>query len=99
MQCKDIPELPILQFLFDQPIEYYGGRKWTNWFGDEYENSVTHAMPPNTPDKLVLAKMRQLIKKELVDGCDCGCRGDFVITDKGIEFLNSYKSAISCQDK
>lgn len=96
MQCKDIPELPILQFLFDQPIDYnYGGRKWAFRFGDEYENSVTHAMPKGTPDKLVLAKMRQLIKKKLVDGCTCGCRGDFIITDKGIEFLNSHKMEIS----
>ena len=32
--------------------------------------------------------MKQLIKRELVDGCDCGCRGDFEITAKGEEWLS-----------
>ena len=77
MQCKDIPDAPILAFLAN-----LNGR-WANWFGDEYDNSVTHAMPPGTPSKLVLAKMRQLIRRGAVEGCPCGCRGDFEITDKG----------------
>jgi hypothetical protein len=25
--------------------------------------------------------------KGLIDGCDCGCRGDWVITNKGLERL------------
>ena len=33
------------------------------------------------PDQLVLAKMRQLIKRGLVDGCGCGCRGEFRLPD------------------
>lgn len=27
--------------------------------------------------------MASLIRRGLVDGCGCGCRGDFMITDKG----------------
>lgn len=81
MQCKDIPDAPILQFLAS-----LNGR-WANWFGNEYDNSVTHAMPADTPEKLALAKMRTLIRRGLVDGCDCGCRGDFVLTEKGRQAL------------
>ena len=77
MQCKDIPDAPILRFL-----ESLNGR-WANWFGDQYENSVTRAMPPGTPGKLVCAKMKMMIRRGVVDGCPCGCRGDYVITDKG----------------
>ena len=33
----------------------------------------------NMPDKVVLAKARKLIKRGLVDGCACGCRGDFTV--------------------
>lgn len=77
LQCKHIPDGPILAFL------HRLNQRWANWFGDEYDNSVTHAMPCGVPDKLVLAKMRQLMHRGLVDGCDCGCRGDFVITEKG----------------
>lgn len=39
------------------------------------------------PDKVVLAKARRLIRRGLMDGCDCGCRGDFVLTDAGRELL------------
>lgn len=32
---------------------------------------------PGMPDKVVLAKARKLVRRGLVDGCACGCRGDF----------------------
>jgi hypothetical protein len=80
MQCKDIPDEPILQFLANRKGH------WCNWtFGDAWD--VHQAMPEGTPNKLVLAKMRMLIRRGLVDGCDCGCRGDFEITDKGLQHL------------
>lgn len=80
MQVKDIDTAGILRFLARNP-----GR-WHNWyFGDALD--VTSVMPPGTPPRLVLAKMRRLIRRGLVSGCDCGCRGDFEITQKGLEFL------------
>ena len=54
----------------------------------EMDNSVRRAMPKDIPFKLVVAKMKQMIKKGIVDGCGCGCRGDYVITQKGLEQLN-----------
>lgn len=75
MQCKDIPDEPILRFLDN--LDGWGG-----WFSD-FENSVLRAMPEGTPEKLALAKMRMLIRRGLVSGCGCGCRGDFEITSKG----------------
>ena len=81
MQCKDIPDKPILEFLMKHKGE------WCNWyFGNERD--VSQAMPKDLPnEKLVLAKMRQLMRRGLVDGCDCGCRGDFEITEKGEQWL------------
>ena len=77
MQCKDIPDKPILEFLAKNPTA------WHNWyFGNDKD--VHLAMPNKVPDKVVLAKMRKLIRRGLVDGCPCGCRGDFVITKKGL---------------
>lgn len=85
LQCKDIPDLPILRF-----IASHNG-DWCNLFDTEgaagSEKSVFHAMPDDTPWKLGLAKMRMLLRRGLVDGCGCGCRGDFFLTDKGREFL------------
>lgn len=80
MQAKDIPELPVLQFLAKLPPN-----RSATWYGNaEFmpETSVIAAMPSGTPEKVALAKMRALIKRGFVDGCGCGCRGDFVITEK-----------------
>ncbi len=84
MKYKDIPDRPILEF-----IDSRGGQ-WCTWFNLPYaDNSVCHAMPDGfaLAGKLVLAKMKQLIKRGLVEGCGCGCRGDFVLTDKGRHYL------------
>ena len=85
MQCKDIPEEPILRFL-----DALNGR-WAVWYQNDrepyFDNSVQLAMPPNLPSKLIVAKMGQMIKKGIVDGCPCGCRGDYVITEKGKALL------------
>lgn len=82
MQCKDIPEQPILKFLHS-----LNGR-WACWYssddGTPFENSVANAFPPGTPAKLIVAKMGMMIRKGVVDGCSCGCRGDYRLTDKGV---------------
>lgn len=77
IQCKDIADEPILQFL----LKAKGNL--CSW------HSVRNALPENlAPKKLILAKMRQLIKRGLINGCPCGCRGDFQITPKGEEYLS-----------
>lgn len=84
MQCKDIPDIPILEFLARETHEF----KWaTHWAGTGIMPSVANAMPESAPEKLRLAKMGQLIRRGLADGCTCGCRGDFYITEKGRSFL------------
>lgn len=95
MQSKDIPERPILEFLLENK-EPSSSNQFTGWataFGREYENSIQRAMPEWVNSKLVLAKMRSLIKRKLVDGCACGCRGDFVITEKGIKEISNTAPA------
>ena len=76
LQCKDIPTLPILEH-----VKKHGGIGCTWYFKDE--RNVTRAMPPGLPEKLILAKMRNLMIKGLIDGCSCGCRGDYKITEEG----------------
>ena len=82
MKCKDIPDKPILQFLFCKNC-------WCTYGKGYSMPTVQDVMPSGTPVKLQLAKMKQLVKRGLVDGCTCGCRGDFEITDKGKEYLNA----------
>lgn len=38
---------------------------------------------PGVPWKVVLAKFRRVRGRGLATGCDCSCRGDFELTDKG----------------
>ena len=88
-QAKDVPDLPVLVF-----VEQHGGIG-CNWFANDDgspmgERSVGHAMPAGTPPKVMLAKMRGLIRRKLVGGCGCGCRGDFKITDLGRQFLATH---------
>lgn len=91
MKCADIPDTPILQFLAD----HCGPTKWGTWFDPKTGSmpSVRDAMPPGLPDKLVLAKMKKLVARGLVNGCGCGCRGDFYLSDKGAAALAAGKSA------
>lgn len=74
MQAKDIPEGPVLDFI----------RKahpaWCGWSRHSPHN-VMDAMPEGTPPKVALAKMASLIRRGLIDGCACGCRGDFRMPD------------------
>lgn len=39
------------------------------------------------PSALVLAKATRLIGRHLLDGCPCGCRGDFELTEAGKAML------------
>jgi len=79
MQTKDIPEAPIIEFLLKQ-------NRPTGWHalggtlgGTSLMPSVRDAFPHGTPDNMILSKMRSLIKRGIVNGCACGCRGDFTI--------------------
>jgi hypothetical protein len=80
MQCKDIPDEPVLEFL--RGLDSRGG----TWFHG-FDNSVERAMPGVQSNRLVLAKMKSLVNRGLVDGCTCGCRGDFKITPKGLHMI------------
>ncbi|ESY89033.1 hypothetical protein X739_00615 [Mesorhizobium sp. LNHC220B00] len=82
MQCKDIADLPILRF-----VASHEGRRCNWYFGDERD--VRQAMPNgfDLPDKLVIAKMAGLIRRKLLDGCPCGCRGDYEITVAGEKYI------------
>lgn len=97
MQCKDVPDLPVLRFLAS-----LNGEWANNWIApagatdrEWAARSVYRAMLPGTPWAVVVAKMRRLIERGLVDGCPCGCRGDYVITDKGRAYLAAHTPAVT----
>lgn len=81
MKAADIPDNLILSYL----AKHRG--KWTLLYGLEFHPLDTDQREVITPDahpKVLHAKMRQLLKRKLVSGCPCGCRGDWEITEKGL---------------
>lgn len=70
VQAKHIPDGVALLAV------YLAGRdRPAQWASRSEVEDQLHTYPP----KVVLAKMRALLKKGLISGCGCGCRGDFVV--------------------
>lgn len=91
MQAKDIADEAMIEAVracnearCDYPMDagYHGGRPG---YGYDPDNTKGHwanrvdlaGLFPEAPEKVVLAKLRSLIKRKLMTGCPCGCRGDF----------------------
>lgn len=49
---------------------------------------------PIFPSEVILAKASALIRRGLLTGCDCGCRGDFELTIEGAQFLTKAGVAL-----
>lgn len=43
---------------------------------------------PSLPPKVIIAKAKRLIGRGLIEGCDCGCRGDFEFTAEGLDRMH-----------
>lgn len=75
LQCKDISNLSILKFL---------GSNNNHW-----KCHWDIPFPKCIPQKLRIAKLRMLMRRGLVEGCDCGCRGDWHLTNKGFDYIRN----------
>lgn len=86
MQVKDIDKIAVLTRIAEIEAAGLQGTLFSGFY-----NSVNTSMPEGTPEKIQYAVMRNLISKGLVDGCCCGCRGDFVLTAKGVDLVSATK--------
>jgi hypothetical protein len=86
LQCKHLPIEPIMQVLHDA----YPG--WVCYCLGEHSRPLDAALQ-DAPFGLKRAKMASLIARGLVDGCACGCRGDFVLTKQGLEWFREHHGA------
>jgi hypothetical protein len=77
LQAKDLPDTPILRRLLaiNRTLSLNG------CLFNGFDNTVI----PDVPFRLARAKMDSLVRRGYVSGCTCGCRGDFTITDLGIQ--------------
>lgn len=73
MQAKDIPDDHFIKAVqiasLRQAMAWHQRDCWCN------VSDVCELL--DAPLKVVLAKARRIIKRKLMEGCTCGCRGDF----------------------
>ena len=65
---------------------------WATWFwSDDYrpENSVRSVLPGEWSELKARAYMRLLGRFGLISGCHCGCRGDYVLTEKAKRLIGA----------
>lgn len=74
MQAKDLDTGVFLRIIDDKEKAEHC---WTFYY------EIAEKM--QAPHKVVLAKAAALIKRKLMTGCTCGCRGDFELTAAGEE--------------
>lgn len=80
MQAKDIDRMAVLRTIAKQQAET-AARWGRSTDGVAFTAEVSDALGVHY--RLFLAKARTLKKAGLVEGCDCGCRGDWRLTDEG----------------
>jgi hypothetical protein len=95
MKTFDLPDSVILEYLADRQGKWT--HLWMGYFrnkpGQEDTDDVFYAIPDGVPEKVIRAKLSKLIRRGLIGGCDCGCRGDFEITDKGLALIGRTRTA------
>jgi hypothetical protein len=100
-QAKDIPDEAALSFVektSHTPHQGTGnappeGGRWVFWWDFESAGWLKH-----WPSKVLRAKLRALYRRGLLDGCPCGCRGDWVLTDAGRALLASVNDEAADAD-
>lgn len=79
-------EEQILMFLAHQ------NGKWCTYGTGFYMPSVQQVFPIGTSRAKQLKFMQAMQKNGLVGGCDCGCRGDYTVTELGLIVLADSSS-------
>lgn len=61
--------------------------EWCTWGKCFYMPTVQGVFRVGTKEKTQLRFMQILQRKGFVGGCDCGCRGDYTPTEKGLQYV------------
>ena len=68
LQAKHIPDERILNLIDQFTIDRYTAMTWE-----------IYAAWPHIPRKVILAKLDKMVRRKILDGCACGCSGQFRI--------------------
>ncbi len=89
MKAADIPDIEMLEF-----IDGLKPGRIPKWNLEPYWITRSEILLPEVeyrfrmfPVKVVRAKLARMIKRGLLNGCACGCRGEFEVTEKGRQVM------------
>ncbi len=88
IQAKDIDDRRVLRIISDLRAAESRERPRA----DEYLWRMVWDIEkrlPDVPGKVLAAKLEALVKRKLIDGCTCGCRGDFFLLPAGRAYLDT----------
>jgi hypothetical protein len=74
VKASDLSESAILQLLSERP-----GVAHTHWEAYGPMPRVYDPTHPDAPIKVLSAKLRGLVRRGVIRGCACGCRGDWQV--------------------
>jgi hypothetical protein len=77
MKAADITDEAFLAALDEMTDRMGGPLRYGRMIPRQFVGDVLRETTPDLPDKVVLAKARSMIKRKVIEGCGCGCRGDF----------------------
>ena len=84
MQAKDIDATQLLDTIYRIAVRQ---QRWVN----RWELAEAY---PDVPPKVLMAKCQRLIHADKLNGCTCGCRGDFTLTGDGYAMIEDYRKAL-----
>ena len=93
LQCKDIPDGPILLAVARMPSRLVAGKMYREWCcrWDLEKLACFHGVD----QRLMLAKMASLLDRGYVTGCACGCSGQFELTPKGEAYVAEHLEQVT----
>jgi hypothetical protein len=65
------------------------------WMNTRMQRLSLDEALPRFPRKVLLAKARRVLGRGYLEGCACGCRGDFQVTPEGAKLLDRYPAPIT----
>lgn len=71
MKASDVPDHAVMVAVQTGSIDRLGAT-----------TTFIESQLPDFPPKVIRAKLRALLRRGLITGCICGCRGDFNLTPR-----------------
>lgn len=99
IQAKHVPEAVIFTRLLHAPGWMYTF-EIAEWMDSDALARNFYSSPElrGVPWKVLQAKLKALRRRGLIDGCACGCRGDWELTTEGVAYAKRKGYPVQIED-